>query len=265
MKNLVLLLLLLLLVLPMTGYAEVKIIEVKHRPAADLVAQVRTLLDDGEKIESAGSHLVLIANGESLKAAEKMIGLLDTVQRNLLIRVRQSEQRQQVGSDMSAAVHYGTDSKGNLNSGYQLGNTNKVIEQRLQLVEGSRGLIEIGREIPFTKQWAAVTGDISGFSAQNDYKTVATGFWVAPMKVIGEQVLVDVEPYVSAASRQGRTEAPQIDFSRLRTRLQVPLGQWYPLGSQLQHRDKVSKAIISWSTDSDQADRQLEIRIDPAD
>lgn len=259
------LLLLLLCALPLISHGEVKIIEVKHRPASDLVAQVKPLLDEGEKIESAGSHLILIANGETLNAAEKMIALLDVAQRNLSIRVRQSEQRQRVGAETSASVHYGTGINGEGDSGYRLGNSNKAVEQTLQLVEGSRGLIEIGREIPFTRQWAGVTGDVIGYGEQLDYKIVATGFWVAPMKVVGDQVLVDVEPYISDASSQGGTAAPRIDFSRLRTRLQVPLGRWYPLGSQLQHRDKISRAIISWSSANDQVDRQLDIRIDPAD
>ncbi len=257
------LLLLLLFALPLASYGEVKTIEVKHHSAEELVSKVQPLLDEGEKVEAAGSHLVLIAAGESLKAAEKMIALLDVAQRNLLIRVRQSEQQQRAGND-SAAVHYGSGGAGEGKSVVHLGNSSKIIEQSLQLVEGGRGLIEVGREVPFTKQWAAVTGENSGYSEKIDYKTVATGFWVAPAKIIGDQVLLDVEPYVGDLTQEGKS-APQINFSRLRTRLQVPMGQWYPLGSQLQHRNQISQAIVSWSSNDGQADRRLEIRIDPVD
>jgi hypothetical protein len=109
-----------------------------------------------------------------------------------------------------------------------------------------------------------LTGETSGYSESTAYKTVATGFWIFPEKVVGEKVLVDVEPYISR-SEHSRTQPPEIDFSQLRSRLQVPLGQWYPLGSQMQHRNKVSKAIISWRSSDGQSDRSLEIRIDPAE
>ncbi len=260
------LLLIILLALPFIGFAEVKIIEVKHRAAETLEEQVRSILDDGEKVQAAGTHLILIASGESLQAAERMIALLDVVQQNLLIRVRQSEQRQQAGGETSASVHY--NSKTGLSTagqgGVRLSNSSTVNEQSLIVAEGGQGLIEVGREIPYTQEWAVLTGETSGYSESTAYKTVATGFWIFPEKVVGEQVLVDVEPYISR-SEQGRTQPPEVGFSQLRTRLQVPLGQWYPLGSQLQHRNKLSKAIISWHSSDGQSDHSLEIRIDPAE
>jgi len=261
-----LLLVILFFNLPGVVFAEVEIIEVKHRAASDIVSQLRVILDDGEKAEAAGSHIILIADGESLQAAVKMIALLDTAQRNLVIRIRQSEERQRVGKDVSAAVRYSTHAAGTVavESGYRLGNSSTSQEQSLQLIEGGRGLIEIGHEIPYTQEWAAVTGDTTGYSESTAYQTVATGFWIYPKKLVGDKVLVDVEPYVGNAKKNG-SAAPQIDFAQLRTRLQVPVGQWYPLGSQLMHRDKVSRAIISWRSSNRQADRQFEIRIDTVD
>ena len=259
-----LLLLIIFLLFSFQSFAEVKIIEVRHRAPADLEAQVREILDDGEKVKAAGSHLVLVADGESLKAAVQMIVLLDLPQKNLLIRVRQSDELQQTGKDASASVYY-TNGSGLLSSstsGYRAGNSTSTREQTLQLLAGGRGLIEVGREIPFTEQWSAVTGDITGYAETTAYKTIATGFWVYPIQVLSDKVLVDIEPYISNATQAGAQAPPQIDYSQLRTRLHVPIGQWYPLGGELLHRDKVSRAIISWRSSDQQSDRQLHIRID---
>lgn len=255
-------LLLVLLALPLTGNAEVKIIEVKHRSAVELEREIVKVLDDGEKVQAAGSHLVLVATGDSLKAAEELIALLDTEQRNLLIRIRQQQSQQTVASDTNAIVRYGNQSALSPSVGFKLGNTDSGQEQQLTVIEGGKGLIEVGREIPFTEKWAALTGENTGFSQETAYKMIVTGFWVSPERVVGEKVLVDVEPYVGNAE-QDASEAPRIDFSQLRTRLQVPLGEWYPLGRQLMHRDKISRAIISWRSSDKQSDRRLEIRIDP--
>lgn len=261
------LLLILILSFPLLSFAEVKIIEVTHRAAGELEPQVRGLLEDGEKVQAAGSHLILIADGETLQAAEKLIALLDKPQRNLLVRVRQSEEQQQVGKDAAATVHYGTKSglTAAAETGFRRGNSSSAQEQTLHLVEGGKGLIEIGREIPFTEQWSVATGDTIGYAEKTAYKTIATGFWVYPLKVVGDKVLVDVEPYVSNANQTTANQAPQIDYSQLRTHLQVPIGVWYPLGSHLMHRDKVSQAIISWRSSDNQIDRQLQIRIDPVE
>jgi len=255
-----------LLALPFNSFAEVKIIEVKNRSTDALAEKVRPLLNDGEKIEAAGTHLILIATGDTLQAAEKMIALLDVAQQNLLVRVRQSEQRQMAGQDASAAIRHnsqtGVTAAGQATR--RLGNSRETTEQSLTLLEGSRGLIEIGRDVPYTEEWAVLAGEVAGYAETTAYKSLATGFWIYPEKVQGETVLVDIEPYVAQLSGD-KADPPEISFANLRTRLQVPLGQWYPLGDQLRHRNKVSQAIISWRSSNGQADRSFEIRIDLAE
>lgn len=262
-----LLLIILFLVLPLLALAEVKTIEIKHRAAVDIEPLVRQLLDEGEKVQAAGAHLLLVADGESLEAAEQLIKLLDQPQRNLLIRVRHSEETQQVGKDGRAKIYYGTQTGLSTSSSaaYQLSTSAKNQEQTLRLVEGGRGMIKVGQDIPYTEQWAAVAGRYLGHSERTSYKTISTGFWVYPLKVIGDKVLVDIEPYIENAGKASPQAAPQIDYSQLRSRLQVPIGQWYPLGGQLSQRDQVSQAIVSWRASNSQVDRQLQIRIEPVE
>lgn len=257
----------LLLLLPFECAAEVKLIEIKHRAAVDLVAQVRELLDAGEKAQAAGNHLILIADGETLLAAEKLVALLDRPLVNLLIRVKQSEELQQVGKESTASLYYGN--QGGLSTsagvGFRRGNSTTRQEQSLQLVEGGRGLIEVGQEVPYTEQWSAMTGDITGYSEKIAYKTIATGFWVNPVAITGNKVLLEVEPYIGSSDKVANKQAPTINFTQLRTRLLVPLGQWYSLGNQLVQRDEISRAIVSWRSSDGQADRALQIRIEKMD
>lgn len=255
------------LLLPVAGFADVKIIELKHRPAAELLSQVRELLDDNEKAQAAGSHMVLIADGESLQAAEKLLSLLDRPAVNLLIRVKQTTESQQAGKDTSASVRYGNKSglSTSAGAGFRSGNSTLNQEQSLLLAVGGRGRIEVGRDIPFTEQWSALTGDITGYSEKTAYANIATGFWVYPIQLQAEQVLVEIEPYISDV-KQGAGSGPlQINYAQLKTRLLVPLAQWYPLGRQLKRQNDINRAIISWRSTTDQADRELQIRIEKTD
>ncbi len=76
------------LLLPTLAFSEVKTIELKHRAAAELLEPVRALLADGEKVQAAGNALLLIADGDSLLAAEQLIVLLDRPLMPLVVRLK---------------------------------------------------------------------------------------------------------------------------------------------------------------------------------
>ena len=247
-------------------FAEVKIIELKHRAAAELLEPLRELLGEGEKIQAAGSALVLVAAGDSLFAAEKLIALLDRQLMPLVVRLILTEQQQRFGQDVSASINYGTGSQRStsVSGSRRLGNSSRNSEQSLSVVEGSGGWFEVGKEVPYKKQWSAFTGEIRGYSEQVAYKTVAAGFWVQPIQVIDQSVLVDIEPQINQLDGRDDQGPPKIRFSQLRSRLLIPLGEWYPIGGHLQQHDQVSRDIISWRTRTAETDQVFYLRIDPA-
>ena len=255
-----------ILCLPNLAFAEVKIIELKHRTAADLLGPVRELLDADEKVQAAGNILVLVADGESLLAVESLLGLLDRQLQPLVVRMKLSEQQQQVGQQLSATVSYrGNSQLITTGSGSRrLGNSSQELEQTLSVVEGSGGWFEVGKEIPYKQQWSAFSGETSGYSEQIAYKTVAAGFWVLPVQVIDQSVLVEIEPQINRLAGGEQQGPPKLSFSKLRSRLQIPLGEWYPIGGHLQQHDQVSQDIISWRTGGGEAQQTFYLRIDLA-
>lgn len=256
---------LILLLLPNFVFAEVKIIPLKHRAATELLVPVREVLDEGEKVQAAGSTLVLVAEGDSLLAAEQLIGLLDRKLMPLVVRLQLTEQ-QPVGQDFSAAVVLGTQPQISVaTSGRRtLSNSRMNMEQSLSVVEGSGGWFEVGKEVPYKQQWAAFTGDISGYSEKIAYKTVTAGFWVHPLQVIDNSVLVDIEPRISRLAGRNDQGLPEISFSQLRSRMKITLGEWVPLAGNLRQHDQVSRDIISWRTRNVGAAQEFYLRIDPA-
>lgn len=252
--------------LPNSAFAEVKTIELKHRPAFELLEPVRELLDDGEKAQAADNTLILIADGDSLLAAEKLVTLLDRQLLPLVVRFRMSQQQQRVGQAISTEpTSHSTSQLSTGNSGARrLGNSSNEVEQSLRVVEGSGGWLEIGKEVPYKQQWSAYTGIVSGYAEKVAYKTVATGFWVQPVQVIGKSVLVDFEPQINQLAGQKNQGPPKIRFSQLRSRLQLPLGEWYPVGEHLQQHNQVNRDIISWRTSNGESEQFFYLRIDPA-
>lgn len=237
----------LVLSVPAIAGAEVKVISLAHRAAADLVPQVEEILDREEKVQAVGSNLVLVADGESLQAAQELIRLLDQPLQSLDVRVRQEEQRISSGLATPGARH--------------LGNSSRQSEQRLRILEGEGGWIEVGRDVPYTRQWAALTGDSTGYAETIDYQTIAIGFWVEVSQLRDERVLVEILP--EFRRQQGPPGSPpEIRFSRLSSRLEVPLGQWVALGSQLQGSGQVGQQILGWHASSGETRQEIFLRID---
>ncbi len=250
--------------LPATVFAEVKIIELKYRPGSELLEKVREVLDEGEKVTDAGNHLLLVADGESLNAATQLIKLLDRQLTMLVVRLQQAESSHILAQGASSSLSASNKNQlsGEVSTGRVLGNSTKHSEQMLRVLEGEGGWLEVGKDIPYTEEWAVFTGESSGYAERVNYKTIAVGFWVQVVKILPKSVLVDIEPRFSHLSGP-QTDPPEISFSGSRTRLQLPFGQWQPLASSIHQNDRISRAIIHWRTDSGVSDEELFIRIDP--
>ncbi len=249
--------------LPGTAFSEVRIIELKNRPASEVVEKVRELLDEDEKVTDAGNHLLLIADGESLQAASQLIELLDKQLSMLVVRLQNAESRHKLAEEFSGGLSYSNRHQlsGAGTGSHLRGNSSRHAEQMLKVLEGEGGWLQVGKDIPYTEEWAVLAGENSGYSERINYKTIAVGFWVRPVKVLGDEVMVDVEPRFSRLSG-GQSDPPEIRFSASSTRLQLPLGQWHPLSSSFQQENLVSRAIVHWRTDSGETEEEVFIRID---
>ena len=249
--------------LPAAALAEVRIIELQHRSAPELVEKVRAVLDPDEKVTEAGHHLLLVAEGESLVAAEKLIGVLDRPLATLIVHLRQAENFQLLSQGQAGELAYSNRQQlaGRGENHWRLGNSSQQTEQRLRVLEGEQGFLEVGRDIPYTEEWAVFTGENTGYTERINYKTIAVGFWVQPVRLFPEAVLVDIEPRLSR--QEGDPGAPpEVRFSNARTRIKLPLGQWQPLAETVRESGEVGQAILRWRSHAGQRNETLFLRID---
>lgn len=258
-------LVLILTLLPATTWAEVKVVQMQHRAPTEIAEQVRTMLDDGEKVQAAGDFLVIRASGESLTAALELIKGLDRPAEQLVIQVRFRQEHQQVGSRTGGAVHYGTDGLAVSGDSVRLlGNSRDQQLQTLRVQEGSAAWLEVGRDIPYTEELAVFSGDIEGVAEKTAYRNVSTGFSVVPQQVLGDNVLLEIDPRIMAAEGNG-DRAPVVSHGGTATRTTVPLGQWIELAAHLRDDDRFGRAVLYSNRSRDQGDLRIFIRIDRAD
>ncbi|MCW8891896.1 MAG: hypothetical protein OQK50_05625 [Deltaproteobacteria bacterium] len=254
--------LLLLFFIP-SVWAEVKVLELQHRAAEEIVDEVREILDQGEKIQAVGTHLVIVAEGDSLLAAEELVALLDRLPQQFIVRLR--HERQQQTTAEKTTLGHGKTTIPSGTTARHLGNSSSAVVQTLRIQEGASGWFEIGSNIPYTKEWSVVTGDISGYSEQTAYMTLKTGFKVQIIQTVGNNVLTLIEPQAISSEDHTTGNPPHTDFSAYRSRIYLPLGEWIVLGTQLQKHDQLGRKIISWRADNRESEKIHFIRIDLAE
>lgn len=258
MIRLFVLLLLLFFMSTLPAQATVKVIPLQHRHASELVEKLRGLLDADEKVEAAGSSLVLTASGESLTAAEQLIRLLDQPRHQYVVRLRYEEQDQTVGRKNTLS----SGKKPAVNNSWGTGSP--VTEQSLLVEDGTTGWLELSRKIPVTGQWSIFSGEVNGYLEEIDCLDISSGFLVSLQALSEGKVLLSLEPGIASTGRDIKGAAPKIDTTGLHSEISLPLNTWILLGSQTEPPQKPGQGAVSWGANGREPSRYLFVRIEAA-
>ena len=246
------------------GAAEVRVLELKHRPAADLAATLEPLLGGESRLAVSGQRLILSGSSRELNELEKLVRQLDSPRQTLRLTVRQTADEVSAGSrvTMGTGIQWGESVGGQVTArgGRSLGTRAQAGEQFLMVLDGEEGFILVGQEVPFTSELAVVVGRHPVVGQRTELRKVSTGFRVRPT-LVGESVWLEVAPQMMAL--EGGQGDAEMTFSTLVSSVQVPLGQWFSLGGHQEARDDVSRAILSRTAGVGNERREIFIRVDP--
>lgn len=243
--------------------AEVKVIELRHRPASELAVVVEPLLGEQGSVSAYGSKLILKGQAKELDEIEKVVRQLDVDRRTLRLAVRQSAselvsgQEGTLGGRLQTASEAGIELSGRHQRTLSTGSDNS--DQFLLVLEGEEGYITVGREVPFTSELAVAAGRHLALAQRTEFRQVSTGFRVRP-QLLGETVRLELTPHMS--SPDGQANGGDLTFRSLTSTVMVPLGQWFNLAGHLEHRDEVSQAILARRLGVGQSRSQVYIRVD---
>lgn len=226
--NLTLSTLLLLTLAIQVNAASLEMIELKHRPAENMIPILKPLLDKDGVISGTGFNLIIRTSEPNLQQLKEVIQKLDTAPRQLLIYVKQLSEDEYRKQHSNAKIH-ATDKKVNANiriySTHDRDEGNVI--QKVRVLEGNPAFIEAGQAIPLGER---VT---NGHSVQETvrYKNVTRGFYVLPRvsgnKVSGERVTLFISPHKASLSPEG---GGKINIQQVETTVSGKLGEWMEIG-----------------------------------
>lgn len=209
-----------------------QIIDLRHRPAEDLLPLLQPFVEPGGALSGRGSQLFLRASPANARQILDLLATLDRAPRQLLITVRQDrdseESRRALRADGSVVIDSRRGSVGSsgavtIESSNSRTTTSRNTGQSIRVLEGGRATLSIGTAIPFTfRQYVAGPQGLTALDTTTYYEAV-TGFAVRPL-LAGEVVTLELAPVDTTISARGPERA------QLMTRVQGRLGEWIAVG-----------------------------------
>ena len=247
-------------------------IQLKNRPAEELIPVIKPMLGSGDSVTGRGFQLFIRTSPENLEQVRQMISQLDVAAQLLQISVFQGNDRDLRALGVEGSFNY-QDRDSNVSIGKTGGGSRgadihlstrsasagaNILSTRgrlsdnpvhtLRITEGTQGYIETGQSIPY---FSAGGGWFNGRPALIgggiEYKDVTTGFYILP-RVNGDQVILNVSPFKQS---QSKTRGGDINTQSASTQITGKLGQWLSIGGITEQVQRSSSSIgTSHSTQS---------------
>ncbi len=245
-----------------------QVITLQHRFADDLLHTIIPMVGIDGTATGMRNQLILRVAPDRMRDIEMVILQLDVarVNRRITINTSSNSQKQFNRTEANGKIKIGnvtisndkqtTANTANVEFERQHSSQNNSSNQLLNVLDGERAFIRVGKIVSFTQEWVTMARRYIQLDLITDWREVSTGFAVRP-RTIGNQVELEVTPRIASLNSQG-----YIDFEELSLVLHVSLGEWVDIGGSMQNHDDVSRRIFGRQSSSLSQSSNLMIRVD---
>ncbi|MDT8386835.1 MAG: hypothetical protein RQ736_04935 [Thiogranum sp.] len=254
------LLLILLLTIPFSAVADpIEIIELRNRPAEELIPTLQPMLDNDASISGQGFTLIVRTSKENLEQIKSLVTRLDRAARQLLISVFHGSRQDLRALDLEGNLLH-RDGRTSIHvrglSTHTRLSDNPV--HSLRVAEGTSGFIETGQSIPYLSGGTWVTPEGITQQSSVSFKDVVTGFNVFP-RLHGDQVTLELSPF---RNQVNEARADAVDTRRASTTITGPLGEWLQVGAVREQLDRSRSGPGTIASTRDRSAASIWIRAD---
>ena len=261
------------------GAEEMRVIQLKHRPAGEIIPLIRPLLGPEDALSGTDYRLIVRTSDRNLKDIERLLAQLDVAQRQLRITVEQrvADDRDTTTHSVEGEVGVGdkariklpeksSDNRGfvvqkdslRLRTGQRTTVGRNETTQTVMTLDGQRASIRIGQSVPHVKKILAIGGRHVLIAQGIEPQDVTTGFDLLP-RVRGDRVLMEISPRLSTLRDPATGLA---DFQELTTTVEVKLGEWIDLGTILGQRNEIDRTILESAATESGERRTIRLKIE---
>lgn len=235
------------------------LIKINHRPADGLVDKVKPLLsDDGEvTADMRTNSLLIVDRGENLEKVKEFIALVDRPSR--MVRIKATFFDESVFNELRLGVNWRYSDNhfdvGNITGlpwgkglyidaspGGSTGRSRRLITQELLIISGLTGYFVTGESVPVDER-VIVYFHNRGIEIRGVvFRDVSTGFRVTPTVTGSGKIQIDVEPFISYFTDEGKGE---VVFKEIKTSVVAAGGEDVVIASNDASEDGVAADILS--------------------
>lgn len=258
---------------------EARVIQLKHRPAGEIIPLIRPLLGPEDALSGTDYRLIVRTSDRNMQDIERLLAQLDVAQRQLRITVEQRvvDDRDTTTHSVEGEVKIGDKARIQLpekspdkrglvvqkdNLRFRTGQRStagrNAASQTVMTLDGQRASIRIGQSVPHVKKILAIGGRQVLIAQGIELQDVTTGFDVLP-RVHGDRVRMEITPRLSTLRDPATGLA---DFQELSTTVEVRLGEWINLGTILDHRNEIDRAILESAATESGERRTIRLKIE---
>ncbi len=262
---------------------DVRIIQLRNRPAQEIIPLIRPLLAPGDVIKGMDYRLIVRTSAKNMREIERLLQQLDVARRNLTITVKQAvvADNTRTTHALSGEKRIGRNTRIILpektapdDSGLVIGGsrpdslryrtkrdatvTRSNRTQVLRVLDGRRAYIRVGQSIPHVRQILTLTGHRAIIEQGMVLQNVTTGFDVLP-RLRGNRVLLEITPRLSSLED---SSIGLVNFQELTTTVTARLGEWINLGQIIGADNTVSRAILDSASVRSNERRTILIKVE---
>lgn len=237
-KRLIILFFLVLCGNPAVADYPLEIIDLKTRPADEILPLIKPFVGDDGIVTGKDYKLIIRAAPERLQDIRNILNELDQRPRRLMVHVRRIHpdelERQHIGYGANLSVgdkariavgkpapRHGV----SIHANSIHTRRENQLTQKVQALEGQPAFISVGRSIP-TQNWRI--GPF-GYQSTTYYRDAETGFYVVP-RIKGSLVTLEISQQHETPSHRYSQTDTQIDSQQLHTTVTGRLGAWITVG-----------------------------------
>ena len=226
-----------------------EIIPLRHRTVDQVLPALQALLEPGATLSGSRGQLFLRASASNAEDIKRALAAIDRPAKRLQISVRfddalERERRdlQAAGSVGSGGVRFSASAQDSRTS------SGERIDQRLQVLEGSRAYVAAGQSRPLR------------LPDGTEVQELTSGFEVVPRLAGGGVALEIAQQRETPGSRPGSVQG-----QHLATTVHARLGEWVEIGGTGQAMSRDDRGIASASARRTSESRRVWVKVEALD
>ena len=245
--------------------SHMEIIPLQYRPAELILPSLRQFAGKDVQITSASNQIIIKGPRSKLAEMHALIDELDTPLSQLVISIRNNAyQDQNRGSvSYSDTVRTNKDKTGLSFGGnnhstiirHRSTTNNNNLSQQVRATEGYPALIETGSEIPIT----TITREslYRDLTISQEYKPVVKGFYVTPLLLNGDNILLSL-----STTKQKQNNQRQIETDKYGGTISGKLNQWILIGGNKEEERNKTTGITKHYRSNLNSNNNLYIKVE---